>query len=362
LTFFSPGELRTLRVADADVFRLVLSKLSRASAARSALAMNSLCVVELDGRLSDAEDQAHTIAIIDRCAATLTELKGPVSRLWRDRSGRPLVLARCTRLEVLTCARDYAATWLGLSQLHTLREVDLNQVSTAAIAAALPRLHTLTAYGSFSGVDRVAGFFTDLLPRLRVFHFMGWWPEKAITSPVAPLPVLEELVWINHNTDVWIPLPTAFLGARPIVLRAPYELIAKSLPGRSGAPGEPASGFLARVCDLRLVADTSVSVYDVAELLRAAPRLRTFGCSFDLCGDMRWLTEPMRPFHPAFVGLIHPRLRYFHVHTRVSATGDDACVSRLRGTCFPQLRGLKLIEATFFVTPDATGRHQMVNE
>jgi hypothetical protein len=45
-------------------------------------------------------------------------------------------LARCTRLQSLSSADYYA-------QLHTLRDVDFAAVSAAAIAAALPRLHTL---------------------------------------------------------------------------------------------------------------------------------------------------------------------------------------------------------------------------
>jgi hypothetical protein len=248
------------------------------------------------------------------------------------------------------------AAWLGLSQLHTLRDVHLNVVSTAAIAAALPRLHTLTAYAiPLLSLDEVSGFFTDLLPRLRVFHFRGWWPVEAATSAAAPLPLLEELVWIEHKSGMGreLSLPTAFLGARPTVLHAPYELFANSLPARGGASGEPArSSFLSRVCDLHLDAYTSISVSDVAQVLRAAPQLRRLHCDFYLRRDRRWITSLARPRHPGFVGLFHPRLRCLHVSTDVpascddaSASCDDARVSRLRGTCFPRLRELKLIDA-----------------
>jgi hypothetical protein len=51
-----------------------------------------------------------------------------------------------------------------LSHLHTLRGVDLKIVSMATIAAALPRLHTLSAstYGEAPSPTTTAGFFEDL--------------------------------------------------------------------------------------------------------------------------------------------------------------------------------------------------------
>jgi hypothetical protein len=366
LSLFGPGELRALRVGDVSVFRLLASMLQPrcdgdgAVASQMARALDSLCAVELAAPSNDAADDSHAAAIIERCAATITELTGrQLSRL--DRSRHLFVLARCTRLEVLTCPRGHAleAVCLGLSQLHTLHDVDLKYVSIAAIAAALPRLHTLTTYGQSFGLDKVAGFFTDLLPRLRVFHFYGRWPVEAATFPVAPLPLLEELAWAERGWGV--PLPIAFLGARPIVLRAPYELTAESLPTRGGAWGETASRFLSRVCELRLDTYSTVSVDDVAQVLRAAPQLRTLHCDFHPRGDNRWLTAPVRPLHPAFVGFVHPRLRSLHVHTRVLARTSAACVSRLRRTSFPRLQELKFVDATFYVPPDAsaTGRRQV---
>jgi hypothetical protein len=77
------------------------------------------------------------------------------------------VVARCTRLESLMNAQHYTpSAWLHLSQLHTLGGVDLSVVSMAAIAAALPRLHTLAVFAYPPGVPAaaVAGFFGDLLP------------------------------------------------------------------------------------------------------------------------------------------------------------------------------------------------------
>jgi hypothetical protein len=365
---FGPGELRALRVGDADVFRLVLAMLrplsgDGAAAIQAAQAVASLSVVELTGYPTVAEDEVNAAAVIERCAATVTELRGPLPvRLLceSDRVGHPPVLARCTRLEVLACARDYAAVWLGLSQLHTLQDVDLNVVSTAAIAAALPRLHTLTTYGEHVCLDKVAGFFTDLLPRLRVFHFTGTWSVEPATSAVAPLPQLQELIWVDHTYSVRIPLPTAFLGARPTVLHAPYELVVKSLPTHGDAPGEPASSFLARVCVLHVYTYTPVSVSAVAQVIRAAPRLRTFICALHP-GDMQWITTPTAPLHPAFVGLVHPRLRYLGVATRVSASSGDGCASRLQRTCFPRLLEMKVGDVTFFATPDETARDQVAD-
>jgi hypothetical protein len=251
--------------------------------------------------------------------------------------------------------------------------VDLHKVPIAAITAALPRLHTLEAYQyayrypSTESVP-VSAFFTDLLPRLRVFQFKGYWPllpsetdvappdraAASATAPPPPLPLLEELTWWESGTTQPA-LVHRFLGARPVLLRGTYEMIAQGLSAQGGVPEEPASNILARVCELHVLTGiASVNVSDVARVLRAAPRLRTFRTNEQLCGDTAWLTASTAPLHPAFVGVVHPRLRCFAVNTVEPPPGsplgdfDEGCASRLRRTCFPRLRELEVDDDTFF--------------
>jgi hypothetical protein len=263
--------------------------------------------------------------------------------------------------------------WLGLSQLHTLHDVDLAQVTIGAIAAALPRLHTLTAHW-FSGgsVNHNHGdstsssasvLFTDLLPRLRVFHFIGSWPVTALaeaiapTPPPMPLPRLEELMWLERS-----PQPVVlrgFLRARPIVLHAPSGLIAECLTGDwgwGGAASDPVEGALfSRVCEL-VISDGTVplGLSDVARVLRAAPQLRTFRADHPLRGDVSWLTNSAAPLGPALVGLVHPRLQTLGVISMSlgAAPRDVGCVSRLRQICFPRLRTLEVNSEVLFATPE----------
>jgi hypothetical protein len=403
LSLFGPGELQELRVDNLKIFRFLASMLKArtdgsTNASQMAQALNSFRAVDLtppgwNGNLNadddtdrgsddgsddfndgGTEDDQHTAAIIERCAATVTELQGPLdgdllckSHHW----GHVSVLARCTRLEVLTRVCDYApAVWLGLSHLHTLRGVDLSQVSVAAIAAALPRLHTLTvsAFLRFPSAS-AAGFFTDLLPRLRVFHFRGTkWPlpkaEKSAaltSSPASPQLQLEELVWDEHH-----PQPTVFRGfrgARPTVLHASSDLIVECLPGS----GVPLSGLLIRVSELHVLQGKAFDLSDIAQALRAAPELRTFRA--DLHDAMWWLVAcdddfgPDFTLEPEFVG--HPRLQCFGVTHRddtddrddrddtddLASWWNEDCASRLRQTCFPRLRVLEAGNEAYFVTP-----------
>jgi hypothetical protein len=382
LSLFGPGELRALRVCDDDVLRVILALLDvgppgdgGASTSQLAQALESLCVVELTSGSAVSKAAAHSLhaaaaAIIERFAATITELRGPLPPHLLCESagpGRLPVLSTCARLELLTNVSSYKpAAWLGLSQLHTLRGVDLRQVSMSAIAAALPRLHTLVAARSMwltgsneaGAAASVAGFFADLLPRLRVFQFHGSWPEvnAAAESATAPplLPLLHELVWQN-NSGTSMAL-RGFLGAQPTVLHAP---VAEWLTGcDDGAPGGPSPrNGLARVCEFLVVrcADTApADVSDIAHVLRAAPRLRTLRSdSLAFRGDMSWFTAATSaaPLHPSFVSLVHPRLRCLFVNARgrTRLDSDDGCGAsqlRLRQTCFPRLQELVVIDKT----------------
>jgi hypothetical protein len=139
------------------------------------------------------------------------------------------------------------AVWLGLSHLHTVRGVELSKVSVAAVAAALPKLHTLGAFGPCDDRAEAATFFTELLPRLRVFHFSGRWPdvEQPATTAVAPLPLLQELEWSPFETVA----PREFLGAQPTALHAPDALISQQ---RCHGADDASASFLARVSELRV--------------------------------------------------------------------------------------------------------------
>jgi hypothetical protein len=271
-------------------------------------------------------------------------------------------LACCTRLESLSGARFYdPAVCLGLSHLHTLRGVHVDKVSFADIAAALPKLHTLVTFGQCEDPAQEAVFFTDLLPQLRVFHFNGGWPaaqhQPAITT-VAPLPLLQELVWMPDDTIA----PRAFVGARPTVLHAPYALISQCwLEGVDVPLDVGAASFLARVCDLRITTALDVDSLDpadVARVLRAAPQLRKFHNDRCVHGDASWLA-PTAPTHPAFEGLVHSRLREFGIRPpragaqRISGSTplDDKWAAHLRRRHFPRLCALVAGKGVYFATP-----------
>jgi hypothetical protein len=257
LSLFGPGELRALRVLDVDVFRLVTSLTREASssgcgpAPHVGQATDALCAIHVAPGFSTSSDIGSLAALLERHSSTITELDAKFPTKMPPAAAS--ALARCTRLESLTDASCYTpAVWLGLSQLHTLQGVDLSKVSTAAIAAALPKLHTLKALSPTEEPARAAGFFTDLLPRLRVFDFRGRWPEaqEQPASIVAPLPLLEELVW---NAS-WGIAPREFLGAQPTVLHAPLTLVSQRW-----LSAVEAASFLARVCDLFIMAPSVIT-------------------------------------------------------------------------------------------------------
>jgi hypothetical protein len=318
--------------------------------------MDALCAVQVvDGGYFSPSPNVDSLAILlERHPSTITEIDAELPGVVLKEISS--ALACCTQLVSLTSAYSHdPAVWLGLSQLHTLRGVNLGAVSAAAIAAALPKLRTLTAFGC-EGPSQTACFFTDLLPRLRIFHYDGSWPDAQEQPPasfVAPLPLLEELVWeLTCESESFT--PREFLGAQPKVLHAPYALISQCWLGEvDGAPG-----FLARVCDLRITTLSDVDPLDptdVAHVLRAAPQLKKLFTSHCVRGAASWLA-PTAPTHPAFEGLVHPRLREFGIvcadGARAETTSPDAeWVVHLRRRHFPRLRKLVVGDDVSFITP-----------
>jgi hypothetical protein len=144
LSLFGPGELRAVCVIDPTCFELIVSELDRpdsVGAVRLAQALSSVRAVAWPG--SDTS-MAPAVDFIKRHGGSLIELD---CDYWHHRDEADRALACCARLESLTNARYYdAKVWLGLTHLHTLRGVDFGDVSAAAVAAALPRLHTLAAF------------------------------------------------------------------------------------------------------------------------------------------------------------------------------------------------------------------------
>jgi hypothetical protein len=234
LSFFRDGELQELRVADPKVIETVVAMLREETAAPGRLPVLSRALHSLRALVYHDDACPFDVrALLARHAATIVEL----CCLTKPQSAVGGALARCTRLESLSYVSWYApSVWLGLSQLHTLHYVNVGVVSFAVIAAALPRLHTLTCFNktmlfTAAGAD-------DLLPRLLVFHYDGWWPYEAEDNQEEdqtmeggaprrvsqPQPRLQELVWRGHDNDdeapAPLPLPRALLGARPVTLHA----------------------------------------------------------------------------------------------------------------------------------------------
>jgi hypothetical protein len=340
LSLFGPGELRVVRVIDPKCFDVIVSELDRPDslgAVRLAQALSSLRAVAWSTygmRLEPA------FGFIERYGADLTELD--CSFFSGGNKAADSALTCCARLEFLANAQAYdAKVWLGLTHLHTLRGVDFSVVSVAAIAAALPRLHTLAAFINVSSVSPfphtvVAGFFEDLVPRLQVFDYHGSWPVEDDQAPVAilpqPLPLLQELVfWCP--TD--FPVARGFMGARPVKLVMPYAAVDGMLRAVPLMTSEATYRPLARVRHLWLARDNAGGAYpdtsDVARLLRAAPQLRKFmGC---LPGGFDWLDDP------AFRGLVHPWLRSVCVSSGAEPAPFD-CGVQLRRLHFPRLQQL----------------------
>jgi hypothetical protein len=155
LLLLSPGELQKLREARTSCVRegtcdFIQSMLQqevqldhealaprgkRDGAPYDAPVSNALASL----RVIKAENVLLPVALVQQCAATLTELEC-------YQLSCSAVLPLCARLQSLTVSDWHGcppAAWLGLSQLHTLRGVGLPDIPAAAIATALPRLHTL---------------------------------------------------------------------------------------------------------------------------------------------------------------------------------------------------------------------------
>jgi hypothetical protein len=358
-----PGELRTLRVADPTILAFILSAVvqqDRDEGASSVLA--SLRAIEWE---SAATEPRVAFTLLGRYASNIIELNCPLQRRCEAADS---LLASCTRLEVLTHTQHYArSAWLQLSQLHTLQNVDLSVVSTSAIAAALPRLHTLGVVSPPAGVPAaaVAGFFEDLLPRLQVFQFLGYWPQNLDTHDDAasstapqPLPHLRSLKL--HGLDGHAPPWMGFIGARPLeFLTDDVVMIERWLAledhHRDGdaAASTSASGVvccpLGSVRTLQIAVRSLCSPPDAAQLLRAAPHLETLTVSVfasDVDVDSSWLR------HPAFDGLVHSKLKRIVLSGLRSIfpfTSD--CLLRLRHLHFPRLRGVTIDRREYLVTP-----------
>jgi hypothetical protein len=372
LSLFGPGELRALRVGDPDTFRVVLSLLPTASAIDDATGaprvkkgtLDYVCALELVGPRTPEADDIR--AVVERCAATVTELSGRMPghllSTVKGKSDLP-VLARCVQLEALTHACNYEpAVWLGLSQLHTLLDVDLRRVSTAAIAAALPRLHTLKAFrfGADHAPQCVAGFFEDLLPRLRVFRFGGIWPDGSkgrsndggSSGFALPFGALRELVW---DAQVLPPAAqSAFNGAQPTLLHAPYNLVANFLTvWSSGRASDP----LRRVRDLHVMSTSGADPLgpsDVARVLQAAPQLRKLRASHRVRGGPSWITTlASAPIDAATAPFMDPAHRWLR-HLSLSLDGsfrDPECAARLRRHHFPRLQEATVNGVSHYAIP-----------
>jgi hypothetical protein len=90
----------------------------------------------------------------------------------------------------------------------------------------------------------------------------------------------------------------------------------------------------------------------VARILRAAPQLKKFHTAHCVRDAASWLA-PTAPTHPAFEGLVHPKLREFGIRTpRAETSGaappDAEWVTHLRRCHFPQLRGLIIGDKEWF--------------
>jgi hypothetical protein len=356
LTLLRPGELRTLRPTDSCVVDFILPALKQQERDQGlSQVLASVSAIEWGSYTNHPE---AAFALIERYAGNITELNCQLQS--RCEAGDN-VLARCIRLESLTNARHYVpSAWLQLSQLHTLRGVNLFVISTAAIAAALPRLHTLGVVAPPPGVpaSALAGFSEDLLPRLQVFEYRGCWPQSpdhqdaALLCQPPPLPHLRTLKLLGSamHPPPW----TWFMGARPLELDIDAALmISRWLPPDdlvAAADGAAPCPF-ASVRTLKVVARSPAlfTPTNAARLLRAAPHLeKLMVCVFasEVNVDSSWMA------HPAFDELVHLKLNVIRVYgwTPTTPVTSDS-VMRLRQRHFPRLRVVAIDGCEHYLTP-----------
>jgi hypothetical protein len=367
LSFFRDGELQELRVADPKVIETVVAMLREETAAPGRLPVLSRALHSLRALVYHDDACPFDVrALLARHAATIVEL----CCLTKPQSAVGGALARCTRLESLSYVSWYApSVWLGLSQLHTLHYVNVGVVSFAVIAAALPRLHTLTCFNktmlfTAAGAD-------DLLPRLLVFHYDGWWPYEAEDNQEEdqtmeggaprrvsqPQPRLQELVWRGHDNDdeapAPLPLPRALLGARPVTLHAAPFVIEEWLDSYDGSLNV---GPLHRVRDLLVDGDTP-TLRDLVRLCLLAPQLRRFKAYI---GELfpSWLSTKLGKgpiLRTPAQRAVRFRLRHIIVtsafHPEPSDIADD-CVARLRQWYFTRLQRVTVNKEDYFAPFD----------
>jgi hypothetical protein len=383
LTLFGPGELHVLQSKCRGFTDCVVALLGLQAAPPPEGDRPSGSTVRPDilsglRSLSLARWGGHRA--LESCGASLTELQikhygGTPAAEWSR------ILSQCPRLESLTGEFCFFPLSLlpGLAQLHTLHGVNFTQVPASAIAAALPRLHTLTTDVAYPDTDPdvsrplpiacIAGFYQDLLPRLRVFKFVGAWPSEqshASTDGATPqaLPLLQELSWAT-----WQPAPKAFMGGQPLRLEVSRKMVASWIEEAERASSVAIAGAiafqspLARVRQLRITSpqySTSgqrrTGAVDMARLLRAAPQLRSISTQEWPDDDMYWC-KLTAPADPAFAALVHPWLRSIEVRDRgyvsrhSGATVAPDVAQQLRWGHFPRLRSLKLKGVEYFGNP-----------
>jgi hypothetical protein len=224
----------------------------------------------------------------------------------------------------------------------------------AAIAAALPRLHTLDVFSHSTNLPAaaVAGFFEDLLPRLQDFESGGWWPQDSISQdttllcPPRPLPHLRTLKIFSSHLPPW----AGFMGARPLELSTVDAMIDHLLPPEFVRTTAVCPLTRVRTLYLRVGSPSLLTPTNVARILRAAPNLETLTvAAWDVDIDASWLAPSA---HPAFGGLVHSNLRLIRCFGKSFLTLLRSDLTRLRPRPhFPRLQEVECYATTFFVTP-----------